>query len=166
MAKKKTARKIPTPKKTSARASRKSAPTNPGAGPRGRSGNKAHAAATAKARVPVDRKLPGMTQPQNVRLDLICEGLSEQRDVINNAKREEKSSKAAALQEMLNRNYSVYKHAGIELSLVPGADTLRVHVIKQDGDLARGEGDETTDEVDLTYDAPNSTPDDDEDQVH
>jgi len=154
-AKKKTARKIPTPKKTSALASRKSAPRS-----------KAHAAATAKAHTPAERKLPGMTQPQNVRLNLICEGLSEQRDVINNAKREEKSSKAAALQEMTNRNYSVYKHAGIELSLVPGADTLRVHVIKQDGDLARGEGDETTDEVDLTYDAPNSTPDDDEDQVH
>ncbi len=109
----------------------------------------AHAAATARNAKPRDEKLPGFKQPKNQRLELLCESLDNQRTVINDAKRIEKSDKAAALQEMTRVGLLAFKHAGIELARIPGADTIRVHVVKDEGEMeAEGEATEATSDRD------------------
>lgn len=107
----------------------------------------ARAAAASRAAKPRDVKLPGMRQPANARLEMLCQSLDTQRDIINNAKLIEKGDIAAALQEMTRRGYLSYKHSGIELIRVPGADKLRVHVVKEEGEMqAIGEADSDTDD--------------------
>lgn len=82
--------------------------------------------------------LPGMEQPRHVELDNACESIGDYRDAVNAAVLGEKQDKAAALQYMSKKGIHGYKHAGIELLRVPGADTLRVHKTKQDGDAQTG----------------------------
>lgn len=79
--------------------------------------------------------LPGLEQVRNGRLDRTCEALGDIRDTLNQSKAEESRMKQAAIQEMSAGHILTYKHAGIELVLVPGADNLRVHVIKQGTDV-------------------------------
>ncbi|MHB1260372.1 MAG: hypothetical protein ACYC2H_01515 [Thermoplasmatota archaeon] len=96
----------------------------------------AHSAATTRVSKPRDKKLPGFDQPRNRRLEMLCESLDTQRSVMNDAKRVEKSDKAAALQEMTRVGLLSFKHSGIELARIPGADTIRVHVVKEDGEMS------------------------------
>lgn len=132
---------------------RKKAPPKPAKKP-----STAHAAATAKARKPADVKFPTMRQPRNQRLEMLCQSLDTQRTVINDAKRTEKSDKAAALQEMTRAGLLSFKHAGIELARIPGADSIRVHVVKDEGDMeAAGEAttpDEPSAKGEATDDEP------------
>jgi len=78
--------------------------------------------------------LPGFEQVRSAKLDNLCEGLHDCRGTMNDAKQEETGLIQAALQVMVQRGVSVYKHAGIELARVPGAEKLRVRVIKEQGD--------------------------------
>lgn len=68
------------------------------------------------------------------RLDNLCEGLGDARDQMNSAKVEEQSLIQAALQQMVKEGIQVYKHARVELARVPGAEKLRVRVVKEEGD--------------------------------
>ena len=90
--------------------------------------------------------LPGMEQTRDRRLDNLCESIGEHRGLMNKARVEEQGDIAAALQHMVKKNVSVYKHGGIELARVPGAEKLRVRLTKEtgdadEGDLAAGEDD-------------------------
>lgn len=85
-----------------------------------------------------------MEQARNVRLDNICEGIAEERGVMNAAAYEEKSLISTALQEMQQKGITVYKHGGIELVRVPGADKLRVRLSKEGGDAEVSKGKTTS----------------------
>ncbi len=93
-----------------------------------------------KPKGPKAQPLPGMEQVRNVRLDRFCESIAEERETMNQARQEEAGLLQGALQEMLRSKTSVYKHARVELVLVPGTDKLRVHVLKEDTDAEVEEG--------------------------
>lgn len=69
-----------------------------------------------------------------MRLDRICEAIGDERDKINRAHREEKGYVQGALQVMQQSGISVYRHAGVELARIPGAEKLRVRLTKETGD--------------------------------
>jgi hypothetical protein len=78
--------------------------------------------------------LPGMDQVRNGRLDGLCEGIAEQRRVMNQARQDEQADITAALPEMQRKGITAYKHGGVELVRVPGAEKLRVRLTKEQGD--------------------------------
>lgn len=85
------------------------------------------------------RALPGMEQVRDQRLDNLCEAMAEHRRVMNAARVEEQGDITTALQHMVKKNISVYKHGGIELARVPGAERLRVRLTKEQGDADGGD---------------------------
>lgn len=58
------------------------------------------------------------------------------------AKADEQGSIQGALQEMKKRGLVAYKHAGVELAFVPGADKLRVRLTKDASDSSAAAGDD------------------------
>ena len=105
----------------------------PAKGKRGASG-------AGKARKgPRSQALPGMEQVRSQRLDNICESIVEERTRMNKAKTEETGLVQSALQEMTKRGIPVYRHGGVELARIPGAEKLRVRLTKEQGDA--GEAD-------------------------
>jgi len=84
--------------------------------------------------------LPGMEQVRNVKLDNVCESIAEEREEANAARVKEKQLTAAALKVMQERNVTVYKHAGVELIRVPGADKLRLRLVSDTGDASVDDG--------------------------
>src|ERR1700755_2941656 len=78
------------------------------------------------AKGPRSQALPGMGQIRNVRLDNICEGIAGERAAKNKADQEEKGLTSTALQVMQQSKIGAYRHAGVELARVPGAEKLRV----------------------------------------
>lgn len=80
-----------------------------------------------------------MEQKRNVRLDNYCEAIAEHRSAKNAALLAEHQEEAGALQEMQRGNVVVYKHAGVELARVPGAEKLRVRLVKGEGDADSGD---------------------------
>jgi hypothetical protein len=96
--------------------------------------HKARVQAKAKGVRPRSQVLPGLEQVRSAKLDNLCEGIAEVRTVMNNAKVEESGLIAAALQTMVQRSLQVYKHGGVELARVPGAEKLRVRLTKEQGD--------------------------------
>lgn len=80
--------------------------------------------------------LPGMGQVRHTRLDDLCASIGDAREALNTAKADEEAGKQAAIEYMGRNHVSVYKHAGIELVLVPGHDALRVRLAKGDVEVA------------------------------
>ena len=87
---------------------------------------------------PRSQVLPGggMDAVRNGDLDTLCEEIAEEREESNKARTREKASTAKALAVMQAEQYTVYKHAGVELIRVPGADKLRVRLVDDEGDAA------------------------------
>ena len=110
-----------------------------------------------------------MEQARNTRLDNICEGIAEERSVMNKASIEEKSLIATALQEMHTKGITVYKRGGVELVRVPGVDKLRVRMTKDDGDAEVSKGRTTStnpdDEDGVTVSIVGLEADDDDDET-
>jgi len=94
--------------------------------------------------------LPGMEQLRNKRLDNLCESIAEHRERMNAARVEEQSDIVAALQEMQKKNIHTFKHNGVELARVPGAEKLRVRMTKDHGDA----GDDDLNDDEITDDQP------------
>lgn len=115
--------------------------------PMKRYAGKGTAARTVKrARGARSQVLPGMEQVRDVKLDNLCEAIGQVRATANEAKQEEAGLIASTLQRMVAKDVSVYRHAGVELARVPGAEKLRVRLTKETGDatgddLEVGEGD-------------------------
>lgn len=78
--------------------------------------------------------LPGMEQVRSRKLDNLCEGIADCRGQKNAAVTEEKSLDASALQVMVQQGITVYRHGGVELARIPGAEKLRVRMTKEEGD--------------------------------
>jgi hypothetical protein len=83
---------------------------------------------------PRSQTLPGLEQTRNGKLDNLCEGIADVRTTMNAAKQEEKTFVIAALQAMVTKGLQVYRHGGVELARVPGAERLRVRLTKEEGD--------------------------------
>lgn len=120
--------------------------------------------ARAKPKGPRSQALPGMGagEVRNTKLDNICEGIAEERAAKNAADLEEKQLTSTALQVMQSSKVSAYRHAGVELARVPGAEKLRVRLTKETGDSEVSEGkttiagqeDEAPGSDDVEMDAP------------
>lgn len=95
-------------------------------------------------RGPRSQVLPGLDAVRSKPLDNICEGIGDCRDQMNAARTEEKRLLASALQTMQKKDLSAYRHARVELARIPGAERLRVHVTKEEGDAAVEQGTEHT----------------------
>ena len=91
---------------------------------------------TKKPRTPRSRALPGLEAVRSTPLDNLCEGIGDCRDSMNAARTEEGQLLVSALQLMQKKNLSIYRHARVELSRVPGAERLRVRVTKEEGDAS------------------------------
>jgi hypothetical protein len=78
--------------------------------------------------------LPGLEGTRSTKLDNLCESIAEERDTMNRARAEEADLLKTALQTMVKGNISVYKHGGVELARIPGAERLRVRLVKEQGD--------------------------------
>lgn len=87
-----------------------------------------------RRRQPRSQLLPGMEQVRDRVLDELCESLGDCRDTMNASKVEEKGLIQSALKRMQVKERQVYKHARIALSREPGAERLRVRVVKEQGD--------------------------------
>lgn len=97
-------------------------------------------AKSSRPKGPRSQSLPGMSEVRNTRLDNICEGIAEERQQKNAADLEEKQLTSTALQVMQSSKISAYRHAGVELARVPGAEKLRVRLTKETGDSEVSEG--------------------------
>jgi hypothetical protein len=78
-----------------------------------------------------------MERVRNQRLDNLCEAIGEDRRTMASARADETGSVQAALREMKRKSIGAYKHAGIELAFVPGADKLRVRLTKDAEDSSQ-----------------------------
>lgn len=118
------------------------------------SGARARGSAGDKPK-PRSQVLPGMEQVRDVALDRLCEDIGDARERMNSAKADEQSSIQSALQRMQKSSdrypggRTVYRHAGVELARIPGADKLRVRLTKEQGDAEDNDqvGDERRDAV-------------------
>lgn len=79
-----------------------------------------------KAKGPRSQALPGMAQVRDAKLDQICEDIGEGLDQINLGTESVDDGKAAAISRLHSRGLSSYRHAGVRLSLVPGAEKVSV----------------------------------------
>lgn len=109
---------------------------------------------------PRSQVLPGMEQVRNRSLDRICEHISDVRGDLNRLRGEDKDLQGQAVRVMSGDKVTAYRHAGVELVLVPGDAHLRVRTLKVQAntDVAPDEG---TDDQDGALSADEmQTPDD------
>lgn len=95
--------------------------------------------------------LPAMAQVRDRTMDGYCEGIGDARALKNKAVQEEKGYIQGALNRMHKTGQTVYKHAGVEVVLVPGDDKLRVRLISDGGDGEKSEGAEQAESGDGSY---------------
>jgi hypothetical protein len=97
---------------------------------------------------PRSQTLPGMNKVRSQRLDNLCEAIAEDRAKMAEARTDEQASIQGSLKEMKAKGLLGYKHAGVELAFVPGADKLRVRLTKDASDDATaGDGGEVEPEA-------------------
>lgn len=128
--------KFPKKKPTAARGSKKTTPTF-----RGSSRTRA-----AAPRGPRSQTLPGMAQVRDAKLDQICEDIGDGLDQINAGTEAVDEGKLAAIQRLHSRNLSGYRHAGVRLSIVPGAEKVSVKREK-DREVTIAEGAGSTNQI-------------------
>ena len=80
-----------------------------------------------------------MEQVRNARLDNLCESIADQRRVMNAARQQEQADIQGALQEMQRKGVQTFRHGGVELARVPGAEKLRVRLTTEEGDAGDGD---------------------------
>lgn len=123
--KKKAAKRPSTKKPTSGSASRSAKPQK---------GQRAQK--RAKPMGARSQPLPGMETVKHPILRNICEGIADERATMNAAATEEKQLISTALQYMESKGVPLFKDCGVELTLVPGSNRLRVRLVKDQGALA------------------------------
>lgn len=90
---------------------------------------------------PRSQVLPGHETVRDQTLDNLCESIGEHRAAKNLHTEHEQADIQAALTRMqeIGKRCVVYKHAGVELARVPGAEQLRVRLTKSTGDAGAAE---------------------------
>lgn len=105
---------------------KKGKPTFSGASRRSKEAARINQRQASRPKGPRSQSLPGMAQVRDTRLDQICEDIGEGLDKINEGNDAVADGKAAAAQRLHSRKLSGYRHAGVRLSLVPGAEKVSV----------------------------------------
>ena len=106
-------------------------------GKRGGGGRRRRGDAKPKARVTRGARsqvLPGIDLLRARKLDNLCEAIAECRAQKNAAVTEEKSLDVTALRVMVETGIAVYRHGGVELARIPGAEKLRVRMTTEEGE--------------------------------
>lgn len=80
-----------------------------------------------------------MEQVRDTRLDNLCESIGDTREKLSELRQDEQSDLQAALKRMRERGLTSYRHAGVEMSRVPGEEKLRVRVTSR-GDATAENG--------------------------
>lgn len=111
-------------------------------------------AAKARHATPKTKALPGFEQVVDMRLNNICERISDNRAAANALRQEIEADSQAALDHMLKQHRQTYHHAGVELVVRPGAAKLSVRTFKEDGATANLP--EEAEDDDLTQDDVNA----------
>lgn len=93
--------------------------------------------------------LTGMPRVRNARLDKYAEAVGECRDAINDATREIKGFRAAALKEMLDKKVAFWSHGGVDFIVTPGEPELKIKTHKK-GSSETGAGMEEAVESEAT----------------
>ena len=88
-------------------------------------------AAKKRTASPRSQTLPGMEQVRHVKLDRLCEGISECRAEMNEQRTLEGEKCRSALVYMHDNTITTYRYAGVELVRVPGEEKLRVRTTKE-----------------------------------
>lgn len=83
-----------------------------------------------RTKSPRSQTLPGMEQVRNRSLDRLCESLGDTRDDLARLQGEEADLQSQCMGVMQRDGVTAYRHAGIELALVPGGAKLRVRKLK------------------------------------
>lgn len=98
--------------------------------------------------------LPGTEQIRNKSLDQCCEGISDTRASMSTARGEEQDLTRRAVQVMQRDRVTAYRHAGVELVLVPGDVKLRVRTLKDtaNADAAPEDAEDQADDAGVTAD--------------
>jgi len=78
-------------------------------------------------------------------LDKIASAIGDCRDNMNELRTEEKGHLQVARKLMHQYGKSVYKHAGVEIVLVPGDEKVRVRVLKDEGSSSSSGSDDAGD---------------------
>src|SRR5262245_25683946 len=81
---------------------------------------------------PAQGVMPGMEAIRDATLDRLCEDIGGYRDQMSRLRADESADKLLALDRMAERKFQIYKHAKIELALIPGDMKLRVRQIKEE----------------------------------
>lgn len=90
--------------------------------------------------------LGGMPRVRNARLDKLAEAVGESRDAINDATRDIKGFRAAALKEMIEKNLSFWSHGGVDFIVTPGEPELKIKTHKGgSGETGAGAPDDALD---------------------
>jgi hypothetical protein len=75
-------------------------------------------------------------------LDKIAGAIGDVRDNMNDLRAEERGHLQVAKKLMHQYGKSVYKHAGVQITLVPGDEKVQVRVLKDDGDASSSGSDD------------------------
>lgn len=81
-----------------------------------------------------------MEAVRNKQLDNICEGIGDDRETANAARKDEAQKRVNALRIMQREGIMLYTHARIELARNGGEESLSVRAVKGEGDSAILEG--------------------------
>lgn len=101
-----------------------------------RAGVRKALAPRGRATQPRQPALPGTQQLRNRRLDVLCEELGDIREKKNKLSGEERSAISDSLAEMIRAGVKAYKHAGVVMARLPGAEKLTVKLTKDHGDAS------------------------------
>lgn len=92
--------------------------------------------------------LTGLPRIRNAKLDKYAEAVGECRDSINDATREIKGSRAAALKEVLDKKFNFWSHGGVDFIVTPGEPVLKIKTSKRgSAETGAGEAEEAEPEV-------------------
>ena len=89
---------------------------------------------------PRSQILPGTSAARDQKLDNFCEEIAEERGRMATARKHEQQAISSAQTRMLDKAYDFYRHAGVELALIPGDVKLRARLVEDQSDMAIKKG--------------------------
>ena len=89
---------------------------------------------------PRSQILPGTSAARDQKLDNFCEEIAEERGRMATARKHEQQAISSAQTRMLDKAYDFYRHAGVELALIPGDMKLRARLVEDQSDMAIKKG--------------------------
>lgn len=101
-------------------------------------------AKSTRARIKQPRQVALIEDARIGPLDKVADAIGEVRDNMNELRAEEKGHLQVAKKLMHQYGKQVYKHAGVQITLVPGDEKVQVRVLKDSGDASSSGADDAT----------------------